>query len=197
MKQAEMFAARPLPACEFSPCKRYRFTLWRRTGIDRNWFPMACDHGFDACPECDRNASFSGKAREFVQFVCLNPSTADDTINDRTVTRCTDFARRWGYGGFCMTNLFAWRDMSPAAMKLVHEPVGAGNNETIARIATQAGMIVCAWGGHGTHNDRAKIVLAILKEHGAGKLHALKVTDGEPWHPLYLRADTQPFIYGI
>jgi hypothetical protein len=196
MKQQDFFAARLLPKCDFSPCMKYRFTLWRRTGILGDWFPGECKHGHDACPECDRNASFTGRAREFVQFVCLNPSTADDKVNDSTVRRCVDFARRWGFGGFCMTNLFAWRSKSPAAMKQVPEPVGVGNNEVIAKIAKQAGMIVCAWGGHGMHLQRASIVLAILKEHGAGKIHALKISGGEPWHPLYLRATLEPFRYG-
>ena len=82
-------------------------------------------------------------------------------------------------------------------MKKVAEPVGMANNEWIANIAHRAGMVVCGWGAHGTHLDRAKIVMAILKEHAPGKIHALKITAGEPWHPLYLAAETKPFLYGI
>lgn len=188
------FLQTPLPPCEFSPCGKYRFTLWRRTGINGNWFPIECSHGFDACPQCDADASFSGKAKEFVQFVCLNPSTADDKQDDPTMRRCIDFARRWGFGGMCMTNLFAWRDKSPAAMKRAADPVGLKNNEWIAKIAERAGMIVAGWGLHGAHNQRATIVRAILKEHGAGKLRALKITNVEPWHPLYVAAETKPFL---
>lgn len=190
------FFERELPPCEFSPCKRYRFTLWRRTGIDRNWFPSECIHGYDLCPDCDKDASLQGRAREFVQFVCLNPSTATDTIDDPTVRRCVGFARIWGFGGFCMTNLFAFRSTDAANMKRQIDPVGAGNNAAIVKVAEKAGMIVCAWGQHGSHNERATIVRALLKEVAPKKLHALRITTGEPWHPLYLPAKTEPFAYG-
>jgi hypothetical protein len=51
--------------------------------------------------------------------------------------------------------------------------------------------VVCAWGNHGSHLDRAATVVANLR--GAGvPLHALRITAaGHPSHPLYLPARLQ------
>jgi len=52
--------------------------------------------------------------------------------------------------------------------------------------------VLCAWGNHGSHLDRAATVVANLR--GAGVLlHALKITaEGLPSHPLYLPARLTP-----
>ena len=62
----------------FSRCRRYRYTLWRR------WDPE----------------------RPLVMIIGLNPSTADACQDDPTIRRCIGFARVWGYGGLVVTNLF-------------------------------------------------------------------------------------------
>ena len=59
-----------------------------------------------------------------VTFVMLNPSTATEVQNDPTVERCERRARALGYGGFCVTNIFAWRDTDPRKMRAAAEPVG-------------------------------------------------------------------------
>ena len=48
-----------------------------------------------------------------VNFVMLNPSTATEVQNDPTVERCEQRARALGFGAFCVTNIFAWRDTDP------------------------------------------------------------------------------------
>jgi len=35
----------------------------------------------------------------------LNPSTADETDDDRTIGRCVAFAQTWGAGGIVVCNL--------------------------------------------------------------------------------------------
>jgi len=49
-------------------------------------------------------------------FIGLNPSTADETSDDPTLTRCINYAKYWGFGGVCMANLFAFRATKPSAM---------------------------------------------------------------------------------
>ena len=107
-------------------------------------------------------------------------------------TRARDFAESWGYGALIVTNIFAWRATDPADMKRAEDPVGRSNNQAILRSARQSGVVVCAWGNHGGHLDRAATVVANLR--GAGvPLHALKITaEGQPWHPLYLPAKLTP-----
>lgn len=152
---------------EFSPCRRYRYTLWRR------W-----DDG------------------PLISFIGLNPSTADEIHNDPTVTRCIRFAGREGAGGMAMLNLFAFRATDPKIMKAQADPVGPENDLTIATWVKQSEIVVCCWGSHGRHMERSKALLEQLRQCGADNLHHLGLTKtGEPKHPLYLRADTplQPF----
>jgi hypothetical protein len=57
-------------------------------------------------------------------IIMLNPSTADAREDDPTIRRCMSFARREGYGGIWVQNLFAYRATSPAAMKAATDPFG-------------------------------------------------------------------------
>ena len=50
-------------------------------------------------------------------FIMLNPSTADEHLNDPTVRRCMDFASRWGYGTLFVTNLSPLRATDPTELK--------------------------------------------------------------------------------
>jgi len=137
-----------------SSCRRYRYTLWRI------WNP----------------------ALGYVMFVGLNPSTADARSDDPTLRRCIDFARTWGYGGLCLTNLFAFRATRPADMKAAIDPVGPANDRHLKMVAGGASIVVAAWGVHGSHLQRDQTVRTML-----GRLSKLKLTKrGQPRHPLYL-----------
>ena len=145
----------------FSPCGRYRYTLWRAWG---------------------------GAGRKYALFICLNPSTADDHQDDPTVRRCMSFARTWGYERLCVANLFAFRATEPAAMLAAADPVGPENDAWLRRVARGAGIVVAAWGNHGSHAGRAQQVLALLP-----RLHYLRLTRrGQPEHPLRLPGDLTP-----
>ena len=142
----------------FSPCRRWRYLLWRR------W----------------------DSARPVANFLMLNPSTADEVKLDPTCARARDYAERWGYGALVVTNIFAFRNTDPNRMKAVADPVGPGNDAAIVRAAREAGIVVCAWGNHGGFLGRSTQVLEKLKANGI-RLHAWRVNaGGEPAHPLYL-----------
>lgn len=127
---------------------------------------------------------------QFLMVIGLNPSTADETQDDPTIRRCINFAKAWGFGALCMTNIFAWRDTDPEKMKSTAEPIGAENDRHLIECASGAGMILAAWGKHGSHLARASYVLQILPP-----VHALAINkDGSPKHPLYVRADAEPVI---
>jgi hypothetical protein len=126
-------------------------------------------------------------------FVGLNPSTADATNDDPTVRRCINYAKDWGYAALCMTNIFAFRATDPRDMKAVSDPIGPENDAHLSRLASQAGIVVAAWGCHGIHRGRSSHVLKLMP-----LLHALHVTkDGDPGHPLYLRGNATPFPYWV
>ena len=124
-------------------------------------------------------------------FIGLNPSTADETTDDATIRRCVGFAKAWGYSALCMTNLFAFRATDPAVMKAHDEDWDSRceNLNVIQRLASQAGVVIAAWGVHGVHLDRDQLVSGML----GGNLHCLgRSKDGHPRHPLYLKADSKP-----
>ena len=124
-------------------------------------------------------------------FIGLNPSKADRFQTDPTVSRCISYAKQWGYGALHMTNLFAWRDTDPAAMKRQAKPVGSKNDATLQRLAAEAGLVVAAWGRHGAHLGRDAVVKSMLPN-----LHALAVNqDGSPAHPLYLNGGLIPLPF--
>jgi len=148
----------------FSPCRRWRYSLWRRWDASK---PVA-------------------------NFLMLNPSTADEVKLDPTCSRARDYAERWGYGALIVTNIFSFRNTNPDEMKAADDPVGPGNDAAIAKAARESAIVVCAWGNHGTHRERSKAVAGILLRNNI-KLHALRVNaNGEPAHPLYLPGRLKP-----
>ena len=149
---------------EFSPDRRHRYALWR------TW----------------------DKDGEVAMFLCLNPSTATEIKNDPTVSRCIEFAKRWGYGGMIMANIFAYRATDPDDMKNVPDPVGPDNDKWLNQLADESDLIVIAWGNHGLHLDRSKSVMELM----AGRqLHYLEFNDnGEPKHPLYCSGQIRPSL---
>jgi hypothetical protein len=127
-----------------------------------------------------------------VNFLMLNPSTADAFQLDPTVRRCMGFGREWGCGQVEITNIFALRSTDPSALYHHDDPVGSLNDDAIVQAASAASIVVAAWGTHGALQERDTAVRRLLAEHGVA-LHALKLTrHGHPAHPLYLPAASQP-----
>lgn len=127
-----------------------------------------------------------------VNFVMLNPSKADEMKNDPTVERCERRARLLGFGAFEVTNIFAWRDTDPHAMRRAAHPIGPLNDRVLADAAARADMVIAAWGVHGAHRGRGTEVQTLLQT-GGGALHHLGLSKaGHPRHPLYLPYATPP-----
>jgi hypothetical protein len=178
--------------CEFSPCRRWRYTLWREWP---SLFTLPTGHELPQS-QCRMTAGLppyrTDAGPPYLMVIGLNPSTADERQDDPTIRRCISFAKRWGFGALCMTNLFAWRDTDPEAMKRVPDPVGPENDQWLSRASEGAGLILAAWGTHGTRRQRDRDAMDALVS-AWHKLHALKTnTDGTPSHPLYIPANTVP-----
>lgn len=147
----------------FSPCRKYRYILWRE------WNTLL-------------------RPMHYAMFIGLNPSTADETNDDPTIRRCVGFARDWGYGGICMTNLFAFRATSPKTMKAAEDPIGPDNDRALIDAGESAGVIIAAWGVHGAHLGRDEEIWKMFPH-----LSYLKMTKyGYPAHPLYLPRGLKP-----
>lgn len=127
-----------------------------------------------------------------VAFLMLNPSTADEKVNDPTIRRCLGFATAWGFCHLTIVNLFAWRSTDPRALAACADPTGPHNDGHIKRAAKSAGLVVAAWGGDRIAVARGRSIRAQLEREGV-ELHHLGLTKhGHPRHPLYLRGDTKP-----
>jgi hypothetical protein len=147
-------------SAEFSRCRRYRYALHRRWQQD--------------APS--------------VLFIGLNPSTADARTDDATTRVCMNYARRWGYGGMVLANLFAWCATHPEDLFAAPRPVGPRNDAVLRRLQDEAALVVCAWGDGGVHRARDEAVLALLRAP-----HCLTtLRSGRPGHPLYKPATLVP-----
>lgn len=123
-----------------------------------------------------------------VLFVGLNPSTADATKDDPTIRRCIRFAADWGYGGFDIVNLFAWRSSDPTVLTSCVDPIGPDNDAWIEELSVSASMTIVAWGFRGQLMDRAEAVMnKIRNPYCLGR-----TKQGHPRHPLYVKACTKP-----
>ena len=87
-----------------------------------------------------------------VLFIMLNPSTANAWKDDLTTIRCINFAKKWGYGGISIGNIYPFRAKRPKNLrKWLKEHNGVGmanweNEDHVRRMANEADIIVCAWG---------------------------------------------------
>lgn len=143
----------------FSSDRKYRYVLWR-------WW---------------------NNKEPYAMFIGLNPSTADEIIDDPTIRRCVGFAADWGYGGLCMTNLFAFRAVNPKEMMKHPEPVGVVNDDWLLALSRQAGIVIAAWGTKGAFQNRDEAVYSMMID-----LKCFGLTKGgHPRHPLYLPMDTE------
>lgn len=127
-----------------------------------------------------------------VHFVMLNPSTATEVQNDPTVERCERRARTLGFGSFTVTNIFAWRDTDPRAMRAATDPIGPHNDTAILDASKQADQIIAAWGTHGAHLGRGTEVEKLLRGLRVPLYHLGLSKAGHPKHPLYIAYTQQP-----
>lgn len=130
--------------------------------------------------------------RPRLNFLMLNPSTADAFVVDPTVRRCLGFARLWGYGSLEVTNVFALRATDPRELRLNDDPVGAGNDDAILAAAHCADLVICAWGVHAAYLGREREVLDLLADARERVSTLTRTKDGHPGHPLYVAANTEP-----
>lgn len=122
----------------------------------------------------------------------LNPSTADASIDDATIVRCSVRARRLGYPAIEVVNIFALRATDPRQLQRHPDPVGGPlNDSTILSVAYRCDLI-CAWGPRGTLLGRDREVLNMLSYSGFKPLALRLSRDGHPLHPLYLPYDIMP-----
>lgn len=144
--------------------RRYRYTLLRR------W----------------------GERAPGITWIMLNPSKADAEVDDPTIRRCMVFSQRFGYDAMVVVNLFAYRATDPRDLLEVgaEAALGPENGEWTRKACHQAAVIVAAWGTLSKPLRGAAGAISKIIQGDGYRLKCLGTTkDGQPRHPLYVRAD--------
>lgn len=145
-----------------SECKKYRYRLSR---VWNKNLPIIC-------------------------FIMLNPSTADDQKDDRTINRIINFAKSWGFGGVVVVNLYGFRSSKPKDLRQQQDPEGPDNRRHVTEVIGEADMVIYAWG----NNKREPNWLRNLVENP----YCIDISKtGIPKHPLYLKSILQPKPYRV
>lgn len=156
----------------FSECRRYRYFLRRPIPQDYN--------GYRSCV-----------------FIMLNPSTADEQVDDPTIRRCIGYARSWKCTDLIVVNLFPFRATDPKELAWqppVPEATEWRNEQAISEAFYRGGDFVAAWGANPIAQERAE---RFMNKWGSGhNIMCLgKTKSGAPRHPLYVPAATQLEAY--
>lgn len=121
-------------------------------------------------------------------FIMLNPSTADNTTDDPTIRRLITFTKDWGYSGFYVCNLFAYRSTDPKQLRYVDDPVGPENVLYIEDTLSKVDKVVYAWG----NNQKEPLWLSDL----VSEAYCIELSKkGIPKHPLYLKKSLELKVY--
>ena len=147
--------------------KKYRYTLYRE------WADP--DDPFGVC---------------VLNFVMLNPSTADGLVDDPTVRKCIGFAKLNRFNAIRVVNLFAWRAKDPRDLHHSHkwnyDIVGPQNDVYVGEIPPEE-TVVAAWGAQFHNKDFRNIrVQQTMKLLNRPPVCLKKTDSGQPWHPLYV-----------
>lgn len=139
-------------------------------------------------------------------WIMLNPSTADERVDDATIRKCLAFTQHGGFADLEVANLFAMRATKPkdlfATIKAQGEDIaiGADNDQHIVSALGRAHAVCCAWGAseHSAVQRRALVVLALIADRIAPEriLCIGRCRSKAPRHPLMApyACKFQPFI---
>jgi hypothetical protein len=134
-----------------------------------------------------------------VNWIMLNPSTADDKFDDPTIRKCVGFSKRWGCSSMVVTNLFTFRATDPKDLReCAHRDwaraVGLADGALIEQ-ARKSDLVIAAWGNHGNLYGRADDVK--LRVLPGTKFYCIGTTkQGMPLHPVMAAYTDAPVPYG-
>lgn len=166
-------------SADISPCGLFRYLLTRR------W------HG-------------PGYTRPPLVVGMCNPSKADASRSDTTISQVMKFARREGHAGITVWNVYAFRATDPdhlwGRLQAGSDAVGPGNDEAIASTLAPGARVLVAWGAlrpptkslRVIHDARIARVIGALRARAVDAVCLGVAQNGMPLHPLR-RPDSTPF----
>ena len=119
-----------------------------------------------------------------ITFIMLNPSVGNETYDDKTIKRLIFFAKKFGYGGFYVGNIFPNINtkVNDLYLDLSHDE--KKNRKHVGSMIDKSESVVYAWGK--TIDNPPNWIDKIVDKplcFGFNK-------NGTPKHPLYLRKST-------
>lgn len=118
-----------------------------------------------------------------VLYIMLNPSYADDELDDPTIRRLIFFSKKFRFGGFYVTNLFTQITPYPKELNMDNH-LKKKNLKIINELIKKSNLIVYAWGNLVSEPKELMKLIESPLCFGMNK-------NGTPKHPLYLRSDTK------
>lgn len=152
----------------FSSCGKYRYYL------SRKWDD---EMGNERC------------TKGMIVFIGLNPSKADATTDDPTIKKVMHIARREGYSGVYMLNLFAIVSTDPEVLITNPNSVGERNDHWLSVLSKDNIPVVFCWGAFPEAEKRSAAVIEMFPD----ALCLGHTKDGHPKHPCRL-ANATPLI---
>lgn len=120
--------------------------------------------------------------RKPLMLIGLNPSKANEVLNDPTVIRGMTRAANEGFGGLLMANLYAYVSTDPTSLLSDGDFIGIDNDVYLQHMIKLSSIVVCGWGSFPAASRRASAVLEMISEP-----YCLGINkDGQPKHPLYI-----------
>ena len=159
--------------CLFSKCRSYRWILKRELLI----------------------------GKKTIAFIGLNPSKANSSHDDRTVTRIINFCSKWNYKNIYIINLFGLISKSPIQLSKSNDPIGKNNDLIILKSLEfwredSNCDLWLGWGDQGELKGRDRKVLKLIKNFSnlkskennySKRVLCLGLSKkGNPRHPLYM-----------
>lgn len=130
-----------------------------------------------------------------IAYFGINPSTADEFIDDQTVRKWIGFTQRLQGKSFLVGNAFAYRATDVTRLAEIVDPVGPENDENLRAIIAAADVLIPCWGSrqklprklHG----RLDTLLESLLNSGKPVFSFGMTRSNDPKHPLLLPYDTE------
>jgi len=166
-------------SAHFSPDRVHRYSLIRGLSL-----PVSL------IEHCTHEPAAGG----VVLFAGLNPSKADEHVDDPTCRREATYARAWGFDVYRKGNLFALRSTDPRALFDHADPYGPENELHVRALIWGARLVICAWGNDGPKTERRRAIERLLVQHPKSA-YLKRNKDGSPGHPLYLKKTLQPIPF--
>ncbi len=120
---------------------------------------------------------------EMVTWLCMNPSSATNLVDDATSRKLTRHSQRLGYSGLFLLNVMDYRATDPQQIPLDVERSNR-NLHYIGKCAALSATVVLAYGGLHGRVRWQNFAAAAVEACGNAQLHVvLRNANGSPRHP--------------